>query len=89
MAVLCNYDNWFADGILGLQIPTAKRQEHANQIFYKPTGNNGHAVLKLGLDGGWKNSRPWFAFEVRPFFFHAFERGMGTSCNSICRCNSC
>jgi hypothetical protein len=68
---ICNYDNWFADGIFGFQIPTAARQEHASQVFYKPTGNNGHAVLKLGLDGGWK-PRPWFAFEIRPFFFHAF-----------------
>jgi len=70
---VCNYDNWFADGIFGIQIPTAKRQEHANQIFYKPAGNNGHAVIKLGLDGGWK-PRPWFAFEIRPFYFHAFKR---------------
>lgn len=70
---ICNYDNWFADGILGLQVPTGKRQEHANQIFYKPTGNNGHAVLKLGLDGGWK-PRSWFAFEIRPFYFYAFKR---------------
>ncbi len=69
---ICNYDNWFADGIFGLQVPTAKRQENPNQVFYKPTGNNGHAVVKVGLDGGWK-PRPWFAFEIRPFYFHAFR----------------
>ena len=69
---ICHYNDWFADGIFGLQVPTATKQEHANQIFYKPTGNNGHTVVKLGLDGGWQ-PREWFAFEIRPFFYHAFK----------------
>lgn len=69
---ICHYNDWFADGIFGLQVPTASKQKHANQIFYKPTGNNGHTVVKLGLDGGWQ-PREWFAFEIRPFFFHAFK----------------
>ena len=68
-----HYNDWFVDGIFGIQFPTGKRQKHANQIFFKPTGNNGHFVIKLGLDGGWE-PRPWFAFEIRPFFFHAFKR---------------
>lgn len=70
---ICQYNDWFADGIFGIQAPTATRQKHANEIYYKPTGNNGHTVIKLGLDGGWQ-PRSWFAFEIRPFFFHACKR---------------
>ncbi|HSC25261.1 MAG TPA: hypothetical protein VLB80_03545 [Candidatus Babeliales bacterium] len=68
-----HYDDWFVDGIFGIQFPTGKRQKHANQIFYKPTGNNGHVEIKLELDAGWK-PRPWFAFEIRPAFVHACKR---------------
>jgi hypothetical protein len=70
---ICHYNDWFADGILGFLFPTGKRQKNSNQVLYKPTGNNGHFVIKLGLDGGWQ-PRDWFAFEIRPFFFHAFKR---------------
>lgn len=69
---ICHYNDWFADGIFGLQFPTGKKQKSSNQVLYKPTGNNGHTVVKLGLDGGWQ-PREWFAFEIRPFFFHAFK----------------
>lgn len=68
-----HYDDWFVDGIFGVQFPTGKRAENANRIFYQPTGNNGHVVMCLALDGGWK-ARPWFAFEIRPYFFHACKR---------------
>lgn len=68
-----HYDDWFVDGIFGVQFPTAKRAENAKRIFYQPTGNNGHVVVCLALDGGWK-PRPWFAFEIRPYFFHACKR---------------
>jgi hypothetical protein len=70
---ICKYNDWFADGILGFLFPTGKRQESSNKVLYKPAGNNGHFVLKLGVDGGWQ-PREWFAFEIRPFFFHAFKR---------------
>lgn len=66
-------DNWFVDGIFGVQFPTGKRAENSNRIYYQPTGNNGHVVINLALDGGWK-PRPWFAFEIRPYFFHACKR---------------
>src|SRR5207237_1839791 len=36
-------------------------------------GNNCHVVVNLGLDGGWKPC-PWFAFEIRPYFYHACKR---------------
>jgi len=68
-----HYDDWFVDGIFGLQLPTGKRQKHVNQVFYKPTGNNGHVEIKLEIDGGWK-PRPWFAFEIRPAVIHACKR---------------
>ena len=68
-----HYDDWFVDGIFGIQFPTGKRQKCANQIYYKPTGNNGHVEIKLELDAGWK-PRPWFAFEIRPRFVHACKR---------------
>ncbi len=68
-----HYDDWFVDGIFGVQFPTAKRQEHAKQIFYQTLGNNGHVEIKLALDGGWR-PREWFAFEIRPSFFHACKR---------------
>lgn len=68
-----HYDDWFVDGILGLQLPTGKRQKDSNRIFYKPTGNNGHVEIKLEIDGGWK-PRSWFAFEIRPAFVYACNR---------------
>jgi hypothetical protein len=68
-----HYDDWFVDGIFGVQFPTGKRASDAKRIYYQPTGNNGHLVVCLGLDGGWK-PRPWFAFEIRPYFYHACKR---------------
>jgi hypothetical protein len=68
-----HYDDWFIDGIFGLQFPTGKRQKNSNDVYYQTTGNNGHVEVKLELDGGWK-PRPWFAFEIRPAFNHAFRR---------------
>lgn len=68
-----HYDDWFVDGIFGLQFPTGKKQKSSNDIYYQPTGNNGHVEIKLEIDGGWK-PRPWFAFEIRPAFNHAFRR---------------
>lgn len=68
-----HYDDWFVDGIFGLQFPTGKRRKNSNQIFYQPTGNNGHVEIKLELDAGWK-PRPWFAFEIRPAFIYACQR---------------
>ena len=68
-----HYDDWFVDGIFGLQFPTGKRQKNSDQIYLKPTGNNGHTEVRLELDAGWQ-PRPWFAFEIRPAFFHAFKR---------------
>jgi hypothetical protein len=68
-----HYDDWFVDGIIGLQFPTGKKQPTSNRVFYKPTGNNGHVELRLELDAGWK-PRSWFAFEIRPSFNHAFRR---------------
>lgn len=68
-----HYDDWFVDGIFGVQFPTAKKQENSNRIFYQTLGNNGHVVVCLALDGGWKPC-PWFAFEIRPYFYHACKR---------------
>jgi len=68
-----HYDDWFVDGIFGLQLPTGKRIKDVNQIYLKPTGNNGHVEVKLELDAGWK-PRPWFAFEIRPAFVYACPR---------------
>jgi len=68
-----HYDDWFVDGIIGLQFPTGKKQKTSNRVFYKPTGNNGHVELKLELDAGWK-PRSWFAFEIRPAYNHVFRR---------------
>lgn len=68
-----HYDDWFVDGIFGVQFPTGQKASDAKRIYYQPTGNNGHLVMCLGLDGGWK-PRPWFAFEIRPYFYHACKR---------------
>jgi hypothetical protein len=68
-----HYDDWFADGIFGVQFPTGKKAENSNRVYYQPTGNNGHVVVCIGLDAGWK-PRPWFAFEIRPYFYHACKR---------------
>jgi hypothetical protein len=68
-----HYDDWYVDGIFGIQFPTGKRQPTSNRLYYKPTGNNGHVEIKLGIDAGWKPRR-WFAFEIDAAFFHACKR---------------
>ena len=68
-----HYNDWFVDGIFEVNFPTAKRARDAKRIFYQPTGNNGHVVVCFGLDAGWQ-PRPWFAFEIRPYFYHACKR---------------
>jgi|SRR5581483_4319936 len=65
--------NWFFDGLLGLQFPTAKRQKNSNDLYFKPTGNNGHVEIKLGIDTGWMPC-DWFAFEFDLAYHHAFRR---------------
>jgi hypothetical protein len=66
-------DNWFFDGIFGLQFPTGKRQKSSNDVYFKPTGNNGHVEIKLGIDTGWMVC-PWFAFEFDLAYHHACKR---------------
>lgn len=68
-----HYNDWFVDGIFGVQFPTGKRTENAKKIYAPTTGNNGHVVVCLGLDAGWQ-PKPWFAFEIRPYFYHACKR---------------
>src|SRR3990172_10554823 len=68
-----HYDDWFVDGLFGVQFPTAKKQENAKRIYYQTLGNNGHVEIKLAIDGGWK-PRSWFAFKIRPSFFHVCKR---------------
>lgn len=66
-------EDWFFDGILGLSLPTGKRQKNSNDVYWKATGNNGHLEIKLGIDTGWM-PRPWFAFEIDAAYHHAFKR---------------
>jgi hypothetical protein len=68
-----HYNDWFVDGIFGIRFPTGKKQKHSNDVYYKPTGNNGHFEIKLEIDGGWQ-PRPWFAFEIRPAYSHVCKR---------------
>jgi hypothetical protein len=68
-----HYNDWFVDGIFGVQFPTGKRASNAKNIYAQTTGNNGHVVVCLGLDAGWQ-PKPWFAFEIRPYFYHACNR---------------
>ena len=68
-----HYNDWFVDGIFGVQFPTGKRARNAKSIYAQTTGNNGHVVVCLGLDAGWQ-PKPWFAFEIRPYFYHACNR---------------
>jgi len=68
-----HYNDWFVDGIFGVQFPTGKRSKNARNIYAPTTGNNGHVVVCLGLDAGWQ-PKPWFAFEIRPYFYHACKR---------------
>ncbi len=65
--------NWFFDGLFGVQFPTGKRQKSSNDLYFKPLGNNGHFEIKLGIDTGWK-PREWFAFEFDLAYHHAFKR---------------
>jgi len=74
--VYCGYghrNDWFIDGILGVRLPSGKKNKDPGKLFFQSTGHNRHFEIKLGLDGGWM-PREWFAFKIDASFHHAFRR---------------
>ncbi len=64
---------WYIDGIIGAIFPTGTNPGTANQIYLKPTGNNKHYEIKLGLEGGY-NWCDQLALRGEVFYGHAFSK---------------
>lgn len=65
--------DWYIDGIIGAIFPTGTDTCSAKQIFHKPTGNNKHYEIKVGLEGGY-NWCDQFALRAEAFYGHAFSK---------------
>jgi hypothetical protein len=65
--------DWYIDGIVGAIFPTGTSSCSAKQIFHKPTGNNKHYEIKVGLEGGY-NWCDQFALRAEAFYGHAFSK---------------
>jgi len=50
----------YAEGYVGIRLPTGKRSDNPLFVFRPPLGNNGHYELKAGVQGIWKPCR-WAA----------------------------
>jgi len=68
-----NYKDWYSDFLFGVLFPTGTPEGPANHIYHKPTGNNRHVELKVGIEGGWQ-PLDWFAFRGFFTYHHAFKR---------------
>jgi len=66
-------NEWFVDLTLGLRLPSGKRQKHPNNVFFVPTGHNGHFELMGEIEGGWRPCQ-FFAFKLDGSVHHAFRR---------------
>jgi hypothetical protein len=67
-----NRYNWYIDGIIGARFPTGTSNCDAKKIFHRPTGNNKHYEIKLGLEGGY-NWCELVALRAEAFYGHAFK----------------
>lgn len=67
-----NYQDGFGDFLFGLIFPTGTPSENANKIYHKPTGNNHHFEIRLGIEGAWMGC-DWFGLRGDASFFHAFK----------------
>lgn len=68
-----NYCDWYGDFLLAVLWPTGTPEGNANRVFHKPTGNNRHFEIKLGVEGGWLVC-DWFGFRLDAMYSHAFKR---------------
>ena len=66
------YD-YYIDGVIGAIFPTGTNPGSSQEIYLKPTGNNRHYELKLGLEGGY-NWCDLFAIRGEAFYSHAFKK---------------
>jgi len=65
-------DRAFAEVVLGLRLPTGKKNLCPGKIYRIPTGNNGHFEAKIGVDGGWRSKR-WFGIHAEAYYAHVLE----------------
>lgn len=63
---------WFADGLIGLRIPTGSKLKNPAHIFAQPNGSNGHLGLKLGAEGGYMPCN-WIGLKLEFFWTHFFS----------------
>jgi hypothetical protein len=90
-----NRFDWYIDGIIGARFPTGTSNCDAKRIFHRPTGNNKHYELKLGLEGGY-NWCDLVALRAEAFYGHAFKATesraavlkstapVNTNCSNLC-----
>ncbi len=79
-----HYDCGYIDFLLGGRFPTGTENITAKAIYYKPTGNNNHYEIKLGLEGGWKFC-DFFAARMDLNYHHAFK---AKECRAIPFCQN-
>lgn len=63
---------YFVHGVFGIVAPTGKKNKDPKHVFFQTTGNNGHAELKFGLEGGWQPYR-WFGIDGDIAYNHVFR----------------
>lgn len=66
-------DNGYAELYLGVRFPTGKRNKNAGNVYYQPTGNNGHYEFKVELDLAWHPCR-WFGIHTDIAYSQVFRR---------------
>lgn len=66
-------DEKYADLLVGLRVPTGKRNQDVRNMLSQPLGNNGHLELEVGTMLGWSPIE-WFGWTADAYFAHAFKR---------------
>lgn len=66
------HDCWFADGLVGLRLPTGSDADNPRRIYQQTTGDNGHFATKLGAEGGYVPCH-WFGMKFDFFWSHYFS----------------
>jgi hypothetical protein len=67
------WDEWFADFMLGIRLPTGRKDKDPGRVYFLSTGHNRHFELNAGLEGGWMCC-DWFALKMDGTVSHAFKK---------------
>lgn len=63
---------WYGDFITGIRLPTADVVRDPRHVLKMPTGNNGHAEIKVGMDAGYRPYQ-WLGLSIDASYSHVFE----------------